>query len=140
MKITYNKDDVKKEVKKELKKIDRVYINFDFDTENNTGIMTVSATKYNIKLSLNYEIITENNRNVKRIHVDIYNKDVILDFLLEKTFYIIPYSKNLDNISINNNNTEYWMDTIEIVNEKRTKYVKHDEICFSNCKMIYKEK
>jgi hypothetical protein len=145
MLITYNEAGIKKAVKKAMKEFEpeRITLFYEFESTDttNTGTLTVRLTKKYfgkyVDAEFKYEFTTTYPGITKRIVMgDIDTRDVVFDMLMEDKVFIEPYYKNLDKLSIGNNGCAYWMDTLIIENEKRTKRVKYSEISFDTMSMI----
>ncbi len=140
MRITILKKDFKKEVKKQLKsfKVSDMYIFLTFN-DDGTGNLRIDGYKNdgNSRLTFNTKIEHEGGLSTKEIVIDnLELTDVLFDMLLNNTYYIYTYHKNLKDIRIKNTDTEYWIDTIIVSNDKHTKKVKYDKIGFNGVSMI----
>ena len=142
MNIKINKEFIK-EVKKEFRNKNNGYcgtyiridvennlIMFSFDRYNNKKYSTEKETK--IVLQDNIEI---KNSEIKCIHLhNIHFDDVLLDVLLSENVYIECHKKNIDKLMNIDTDTECYMSTIIIRNEKKS--AKYSTICNRYCDMI----
>ena len=142
MNIKINKEFIK-ELKKELRNKNNDYcgtyiridvennlIMFSFNRYNNNKYSTEKETK--IVLQDNIEI---KNSKIKCIHLhNIHFNDVLLDVLLSENVYIECHKKNIDKLMNIDTDTECYMSTIIISNEKKS--AKYSTICNRYCDMI----
>ena len=142
MNIKINKEFIK-ELKKELRNKNNDYcgtyiridvgnnlIMFSFDRYNNKKYSTEKETK--IVLQDNIEI---KNGEIKYIHLhNIHFDDVLLDVLLSENVYIECHKKNIDKLMNIDTDTECYMSTIIIRNEKKS--AEYSTICNRYCDMI----
>jgi hypothetical protein len=139
MKITYKEKNVKKEVKAILKKINPYQVKFEMKLFNEYPGITFTGYKHdNTKIEVTKKIDIEWASSEYRI-IDLTEfNSVLLDMILSDTFHLEIYPKNLDKISINNNETEYFMDTIVIKNVKSKLELSHNNVGFERVRMINK--
>ena len=142
MNIKINKEFIK-ELKKELRNKNNDYcgtyiridvennlIMFSFDRYNNNKYSADKET--HIVLQDNIEI---KNSEIKCIHLhNIHFDDVLLDVLLSENVYIECHKKNIDKLMNIDTDTECYMSTIIIRNEKKS--AKYSTICNRYCDMI----
>lgn len=142
MYIKINKEFVK-EVKKEFRNKNNDYCGtyIRIDVENN--LIMFSFNRYNnnkystekeIKIVLQDNIEIKNGE-IKCIHLhNIHFDDVLLDVLLSENVYIECHKKNIDRLMNIDTDTECYMSTIIISNEKKS--AKYSTICNRYCDMI----
>ena len=142
MYIKINKEFIK-EVKKEFRNKNNGYCGtyIRIDVENN--LIMFSFNRYNnnkysadkethIVLQDNIEI---KNGDIKYIHLlNIHFNDVLLDVLLSENVYIECHKKNIDKLMNIDTDTECYMSTIIISDEKKS--AKYSTICNRYCDMI----
>jgi len=144
MLLFYDDSNSKANAKAKIKKFgaSRIVLFFNFNEDKNEGTLVVRMFRREksqdvegeFKLNFKTKYL---DRGIKRIVVsELVPNDITLDLLLSDNV-IECYPRNLDNISINNSHTIYWLDTLIISNGKRTKQIKYNQISFPDVQMIY---
>ena len=141
--IKYENENIKTDVKKEIRKFkpDNITLFFNF-LNDNVGELIIRCSKIYFKNYIDTEIKenfqTKFNSTYKKLVIsDLNLNDVLFDFLISKELTINPYHKNLKNIKIGESSCNYWIDTLKVIVGK--KQIKYDKISFNNVQMIFEK-
>lgn len=99
----------------------------------------ISAYKHGDNNPVNYilSVDIESYSHVQKLVIEIDDVLNVSFRMLMQNCFLDCFAKNLKGLKINDNSFDYWMDTVVIMNEKRTAKLKIDYICSEFSKMVY---